>query len=56
MNLVETIKIRVTKVGSETVLSKIIQTVEETALIKPKPKELLIKYQDICTDCYDYKY
>ena len=47
MNLVETIKIRVTKVGSETVLSKIIQTVEETALIKPKAQRIADKISGI---------
>lgn len=40
MNIVETITIRVTEVGSDTVLSKIIQTVEETALIKPKTQRV----------------
>src|SRR5690554_3993317 len=47
MNLVETIKIRVTKVGSETVLAKIIQTVEETALIKPKAQRIADKISGI---------
>ncbi|CCV64463.1 Copper-exporting ATPase, P-type ATPase [Alteracholeplasma palmae J233] len=36
MNLTETLEISVSATGSDTVLSKIIQTVEETALIKPK--------------------
>lgn len=43
MNILETIKIRVTKVGSETVLAKIIQTVEETALIKPEAQRIADK-------------
>lgn len=43
MNLVETIKVRVTSIASETVLSKIIQTVEETALIKPKSQRVADK-------------
>ncbi|HHT55346.1 MAG TPA: cadmium-translocating P-type ATPase, partial [Acholeplasma sp.] len=47
MNLVETIKIKVTKVGSETVLAKIIKTVEETALIKPKAQRIADKISGI---------
>ncbi|HHW79722.1 MAG TPA: heavy metal translocating P-type ATPase [Acholeplasmataceae bacterium] len=43
MNIVETIKIKVTKVGSETVLAKIIQTVEDTALIKPEVQRIADK-------------
>lgn len=43
MNLVESIKIEVTKVGSDTVLAKIIQTVEDTALIKPKAQRIADK-------------
>lgn len=40
LNIVETITIRVTEVGSDTVLSKIIQTVEETAMIKPRTQRV----------------
>ena len=47
MNLVETIKIRVTKIGSETVLAKIIQTVEETSLIKPKAQKVADKISSV---------
>lgn len=36
MNIVDTIRLEVTAVGSDTILSKIIKTVEDTALIKPK--------------------
>src|SRR5690554_8135648 len=43
MNILETITIEVTEVGSDTVLSKIIQTVEETALIKPKTQRVADK-------------
>lgn len=47
MNLVETIHIKVTKVGSDTVLSKIIQTVEETSLIKPKAQRIADKISSV---------
>src|SRR5690554_6414995 len=47
MNIFEKIKIRVTKEGSETVLAKIIQTVEETALIKPKAQRIADKISGI---------
>ncbi|MDY0278310.1 MAG: heavy metal translocating P-type ATPase, partial [Acholeplasma sp.] len=43
MNIMSTIEIKVTKIGSDTVLSKIIQTVEETALIKPKAQRIADK-------------
>ncbi|MEF3692834.1 MAG: heavy metal translocating P-type ATPase [Acholeplasmataceae bacterium] len=43
MNIVNTIKIRVTAVGSDTILSKIIKTVEDTALIKPKAQRIADK-------------
>lgn len=47
MNTVETLTIKVTAVGSETVLANIIKTVEDTALIKPKAQrvaDLIAKY------------
>ncbi|VEU80866.1 heavy metal translocating P-type ATPase [Haploplasma axanthum] len=47
MNIMETIKIKVTKIGSETVLAKIIQTVEETSLIKPKAQRIADKISSI---------
>lgn len=47
MNLIETIKIEVTKVGSDTVLSKIIQTVEETSLIKPEAQRVADKISSV---------
>ena len=43
MNIVNTIKIKVTAVGSDTILSKIIKTVEDTALIKPKAQRIADK-------------
>lgn len=47
MNIVETLKIEVTKVGSETVLSKIIQTVEDTSLIKPEVQRIADKISSV---------
>ncbi len=43
MNTVETLEIRVTAVGSDTILASIIQTVEDTALIKPKAQRIADK-------------
>lgn len=43
MNTVGTLEIEVTAVGSDTVLSHIIQTVEDTALIKPKAQRIADK-------------
>lgn len=43
MNIVETLTIQVTAVGSDTVLSHIIKTVEDTALIKPKAQRIADK-------------
>ncbi|HAX03277.1 MAG: hypothetical protein A2Y45_01050 [Tenericutes bacterium GWC2_34_14] len=43
MNTVNTLKIEVTAVGSDTILSHIIQTVEDTALIKPKAQRIADK-------------
>lgn len=43
MNTVNTLKINVTAVGQDTVLSHIIQTVEDTALIKPKAQRIADK-------------
>jgi P-type Cu+ transporter len=43
MNTVETLEIEVTAVGSDTVLASIIQTVEDTALIKPKAQRIADK-------------
>jgi len=43
MNTVETLEIEVTAVGSDTVLAHIIQTVEDTALIKPKAQRIADK-------------
>lgn len=43
MNTVNTLEIEVTAVGSDTVLSHIIQTVEDTALIKPKAQRIADK-------------
>lgn len=40
MNTVNTLEIEVTAVGADTVLSRIIQTVEDTALIKPKAQRI----------------
>jgi len=40
MNTVNTLKIKVTAVGRDTVLETIIQTVEDTALIKPKAQRI----------------
>lgn len=47
MNIMETIHVEVNKVGSETVLAKIIQTVEETSLIKPKAQRIADKISGI---------
>lgn len=43
MNTVNTLEIRVTAVGSDTVLASIIKTVENTALIKPKAQRIADK-------------
>jgi len=43
MNTIETLEIKVTAVGSDTVLANIIQTVEDTALIKPKAQRIADK-------------
>ena len=43
MNTINTLEIQVTAVGSDTVLSQIIQTVEDTALIKPKAQRIADK-------------
>ncbi|MBE0700731.1 MAG: heavy metal translocating P-type ATPase [Acholeplasmataceae bacterium] len=43
MNTVETLEIKVTAVGSDTVLSHIIKAVEDTALIKPKAQRIADK-------------
>ena len=43
MNTVETLEIEVTAIGSDTVLASIIQTVEDTALIKPKAQRIADK-------------
>lgn len=43
MNMIETLEIKVTAVGSDTVLANIIQTVEDTALIKPKAQRIADK-------------
>jgi Cu+-exporting ATPase len=43
MNTVDTLIIEVTKVGSDTILASIIQTVENTALIKPKAQRIADK-------------
>ncbi|MBN2299680.1 MAG: copper-translocating P-type ATPase, partial [Acholeplasmataceae bacterium] len=43
LNMIETIEVRVTAVGSDTVLANIIQTVEDTALIKPKAQRIADK-------------
>ena len=43
MNILNTLEILVTAVGSDTVLSHIIQTVEDTALIKPKAQRIADK-------------
>jgi Cu+-exporting ATPase len=43
MNTVNTLEIRVTAVGSDTVLANIIKTVEDTALIKPKAQRIADK-------------
>ena len=43
MNTIETLWIKVTAVGSDTVLSRIIKTVEDTALIKPKAQRIADK-------------
>ena len=47
LNIMETILVKVTKVGSETVLAKIIQTVEETSLIKPKAQRIADKIASV---------
>jgi Cu+-exporting ATPase len=43
MNTIETLEIKVTAVGSDTILANIIQTVEDTALIKPKAQRIADK-------------
>jgi len=43
LNMIETIHVKVTAVGSDTVLANIIQTVEDTALIKPKAQRIADK-------------
>jgi Cu+-exporting ATPase len=43
MNTVETLTIKVTATGSDTILSRIIKTVEDTALIKPKAQRVADK-------------
>ena len=43
MNIVETIEVKVTATGADTVLSHIIKTVEDTALIKPKAQRIADK-------------
>ena len=43
LNMIETIHVTVTAVGSNTVLANIIQTVEDTALIKPKAQRIADK-------------
>ena len=43
LNIVDTINIKVTATGSDTVLAKIIKTVEDTALIKPKAQRIADK-------------
>ncbi|MBU1094097.1 MAG: heavy metal translocating P-type ATPase [Firmicutes bacterium] len=43
LNMIETLEIKVTAVGSDTVLANIIQMVEDTALIKPKAQRLADK-------------
>ncbi len=43
MNIVETLEVKVTAVGSETILAHIIKTVEDTALIKPKAQRIADK-------------
>lgn len=43
MNTVDTIEVKVTAVGSNTVLANIIKTVENTALIKPKAQRIADK-------------
>lgn len=43
MNIVETLEIKVTATGSDTILSHIIKTVEDTALIKPKAQRIADK-------------
>lgn len=40
INIMHTVKVKVTATGNDTVLSQIIQTVEETALIKPKAQRV----------------
>ncbi|MDX9691324.1 MAG: heavy metal translocating P-type ATPase [Acholeplasmataceae bacterium] len=40
MNIVETLEIKVTATGSDTILAHIIKTVEDTALIKPKAQRI----------------
>lgn len=42
-NMIETIEVKVTAVGSDTVLANIIQMVEDTALIKPKAQRIADK-------------
>lgn len=43
LNMIETLEIKVTAVGSDTVLANIIQMVEDTALIKPKAQRIADK-------------
>ncbi|MCF7930848.1 MAG: heavy metal translocating P-type ATPase [Acholeplasmataceae bacterium] len=43
LNMIETIEVKVTAVGSDTVLANIIQMVEDTALIKPKAQRIADK-------------
>lgn len=47
MNTIETLTIEVTAVGSDTVLAHIIQTVEDTALIKPKAQRVADKIASV---------
>lgn len=43
LNMIETLEIKVTAVGSDTVLANIIKMVEDTALIKPKAQRIADK-------------
>jgi len=43
LNMIETLEIKVTAVGADTVLANIIQMVEDTALIKPKAQRIADK-------------
>ncbi len=47
MNTVETIEVRVTAVGADTVLANIVKTVEDTALIKPKAQRVADKISSL---------